>query len=260
MLAGAADELAADRALARRALRVDHVLADGLTRAGEAARADAGEHLLEHDLRQRVTVGEVRVCAHLDLTAAVRRAHPRALHRHAPAAERHAAVLMAVTDRDTLGVVAALRTDDVLDLLGHQLRQHPEPDTDAQRQQPFLRRAGKLAERQLHAFGQRVELPIADLVGSFVYVPHGGSPVLVTCSHSSRSQRDRTRREDRHLKFYELRDNLDCDRLENREKDQTWDDGVQNAKRVLVSGAVCPRALKSVSSAHCLADPPLSEA
>ncbi len=75
---------------------------------------------------------------------------------------------MAVTDRDALGVVAALRTDDVVDLLGHQLRQHPEPDADAQRQQPFLRRAGKLAERHLHAFGQRVELPIADLVGSFV--------------------------------------------------------------------------------------------
>ncbi|MEJ7787111.1 MAG: hypothetical protein WKF96_20100, partial [Solirubrobacteraceae bacterium] len=60
----------------------------------------------------------------------------------------------------------------------------------------------------LHAFGQRVELRVADLVGSFDYVPHGGSPVLVTWSHSSPSQRDRTRREDRHRKFYELRDNL----------------------------------------------------
>src|SRR6266540_5418919 len=33
-------------------------------------------------------------------------------------------------------------------------------------------------------------------------------PVSTTISHSPRSLRDRTRREDRHLKFYELRDNL----------------------------------------------------
>jgi len=65
---------------------------------------------------------------------------------------------MAVTHRDTLGVVTALRTDNVVNLLGHQLRQHSETDADAQRQQPFLRGAGKLAERDLHAFGQRLEL------------------------------------------------------------------------------------------------------
>jgi hypothetical protein len=36
-----------------------------------------------------------------------------------------------------------------------------------------------------------------------------GPPVLVNFdSHSPRSQPDRTRREDRRLKFYELRDNL----------------------------------------------------
>jgi len=33
-------------------------------------------------------------------------------------------------------------------------------------------------------------------------------PVSTTISHSPRSLRDRTRREDRHLNFYELRDNL----------------------------------------------------
>jgi hypothetical protein len=33
-------------------------------------------------------------------------------------------------------------------------------------------------------------------------------PVSTTISHSPRSLRDRTRREDSHLKFYELRDNL----------------------------------------------------
>jgi len=50
---------------------------------------------------------------------------------------------MAVTHRDTLGVVTALRTDVVVDLLGHQLRQHPETGADAERQQPSLRGAGK---------------------------------------------------------------------------------------------------------------------
>ena len=38
---------------------------------------------------------------------------------------------------------------------------------------------------------------------------HGGSSSCrLTTSHSPRSRRDQTRREDRHLKFYELRDNL----------------------------------------------------
>ena len=49
LLAGPADELAADRALGGRALALSDVLADWLSRAREAARADAGEHLLEHD-------------------------------------------------------------------------------------------------------------------------------------------------------------------------------------------------------------------
>jgi hypothetical protein len=126
VLAGAADELTAHRALACRSLRVDHVLADRLTRAREATRAE-GEHLLEHDLRQRVAVGEVRVRAHRDLTATVHRAHPRAPHGHPASTERHAAVLMAVTHRDTLVVMTALRTDDIVDLLSHQLRQHAQP-------------------------------------------------------------------------------------------------------------------------------------
>jgi hypothetical protein len=72
-----------------------------------------------------------------------------------------------------------------------------------------LRSAGQLAQRLLHTLGQRVELALADSVGCFVYVLHGGSPRLEwTDSHSPRCQRQRTRRENRHLKFYELRDNL----------------------------------------------------
>ena len=39
----------------------------------------------------------------------------------------------------------------------------------------------------------------------------GPSFPLVDFRHPGRSQRERTRREDRHLKFYELRDNLEME-------------------------------------------------
>jgi hypothetical protein len=36
-------------------------------------------------------------------------------------------------------------------------------------------------------------------------------PVFSGLRHPERSQRERTRREDRHFKFYEIPDNLECD-------------------------------------------------
>jgi hypothetical protein len=177
-LAGPADELAADRRLRSRALRVEDILTDELSRAREAARRDARQHLLEHNLRQRIAIGEVRVGRQRDLTAAVGGPHPRTLDGHPTGAERHAPGLMAVSDRDAVGVVTALRTDDVIDLRGHQLAQHPESDADAERQQPLLGRAGQLAQRVLHALRQHVELRLADRVGVLLYGPHGGSPRL----------------------------------------------------------------------------------
>ena len=118
------------------------------------------------------------VGAQRHLAGAVHCAHPGPLDAHAPAAERNLAALVAVTHRRALTVVATLRPDDILDLLVHQLSQHAEPDTDAERQQPFLRRAGQLAERLAHPLGQRVEAVPDDVVGVVVYGPHGGSPVL----------------------------------------------------------------------------------
>ena len=53
--------------------------------------------------------------------------------------------------RGPLGVVLALRTDDVVDLLLHQLGQHAEPDADAQREQSLLRCPDQLPQRFLHA-------------------------------------------------------------------------------------------------------------
>ena len=46
---------------------------------------------------------------------------------------------MTVANRGPVRVVLALRAHDIVDLLSHQLLQHAEPDTDAQREQPLLR-------------------------------------------------------------------------------------------------------------------------
>jgi hypothetical protein len=130
----------------------------------------------------------------------------RRFHPNRTAAERHLARLVPVPHGGALRVVLAPRADDIDHLFLHQLGQHPEPDADAQRQQPLLRRADQLPERLLHAGRQR-QLLVSDLLQR--YGLHGGSSCLERrLRHSPRSRRDRTRREDRHLKFYELRDNL----------------------------------------------------
>ena len=68
----------------------------------------------------------------------VGRADPRTADSDAPAAQRHRAVLVAVTLGDAIGVMPALRSHDLLDLEFHQLVHDAEPDTDAQRQQALL--------------------------------------------------------------------------------------------------------------------------
>jgi hypothetical protein len=74
--------------------------------------------------------------------------------------------------------VAAIRADDLVDLLVQQLGQHPEPDPDREGEQPLLRGAGQLAPRLLHPRRQRSEaVPLAGRVGGVVYGPHGGPPV-----------------------------------------------------------------------------------
>lgn len=132
------------------------------------ATADAGEHLLEDDLRQRVAVGEVRVGRHLDLAAAVRGANTRALDRHAAATERHAAVLMAMPDGRSVDIVTALRADHHVDLLGHQLRQHPEPTPTLSASNPSFAAPASSPSASCTRSGKRLELRVADLVGCFV--------------------------------------------------------------------------------------------
>ena len=154
MLASAPDELARDRRLRRRALRIEQLLADRLTRPGEAPRRDAGKHLLQHDPGQRITVGEVRIAGQRHLALAVDGPDARALDRDAPAAERDLAGLVAVAHRSAVRVALALRADDIVDLLFQQLGQHAEPGRDAQRQQPLLRCPDQFAQRLLHTRGQ----------------------------------------------------------------------------------------------------------
>lgn len=175
-----------------RALGVCDVLTDGLAGALEAARRDAGEHLLEHDPSQRVAVSEMRVGRQGHLAAAVGGPGPRALHADTPAAERDLAGLMPVAHGRPIGVALALRANNVVELGLHHLSQHTQADTHAQRQQPLLGGADQLAQRLLHTRRQR-QLAAGDLL--LLYGPHGGPLVSVDLSRNSpRSQRDRTRR------------------------------------------------------------------
>ena len=109
--------------------------------------------------------------------------------------ERHHAGLAAVAHRDTIGVLAALRPDDLRDFLVDQLGQHAKPDAHAQRQQPLLRGADQLAQRLLHARRQAALqrlLSGRDLRDRYGPL-HGGSSFGL---------------ERIAIKFYELRDNL----------------------------------------------------
>jgi hypothetical protein len=118
VLAGAPDELARHRALGRRALGAANGLAERLPRAPEAPRRDAGEHLLEHDRSQRVAIGEVAIGPKRHLTRPLDRAHPGPLDRHPTSAERDLAGLVAVAHRRAVGVLLALRADDLVNWMG----------------------------------------------------------------------------------------------------------------------------------------------
>jgi hypothetical protein len=173
VVARAGDELARDARARRRARQRLDLGADRLPGALKAAAGDAGEQLLEHVPAERVAVGEVLVGAKRHLALAVGAAYPWPLDLDAAAAERHLARLVPVPHRSALRIVLALRADHLVDLLLHQLGEHAEPDPDAQREQPLLRRVHELAERLLHPRRQP-ELTRADLLQR--YGLHGGSP------------------------------------------------------------------------------------
>src|SRR4051812_32974420 len=174
MLARARDELAADRRLARRPSDLLDLLTDRLARACVATRAHAGQHSLEHHFAEPIARGEVRIRVQLDLLDAVGAANARALDRHTPAAERDLTALVAVPHRGPVNDVPALRADDLVDLRLHQLVQHPEPNPDAQRQQPLLCGPGQLTERLHHRARQPLDALLTGRDRRSRYGPHGG--------------------------------------------------------------------------------------
>ncbi len=120
---------------------------------------------------------------------------------------------MAVTHRPAIRVMLALRAHDLVDFELQQLVHDAEPDAHAERQQPLARGPDQLAERFLDLRWQRTLDRLRDghdLRGR--YLAHGGS----SCPRGlgwrlSRSHRERTRREDRRSKFYEISGNLRLD-------------------------------------------------
>jgi hypothetical protein len=98
---------------------------------------------------ERVAISEVLVGPQRHLPLTVLGSHPRPLDLDAAAAERHRPVIGPVPVGSAIRVVLALRPAHVLDLLSHQLLQHAEPDTDAQRKQSLLRCPQELTKRFL---------------------------------------------------------------------------------------------------------------
>jgi hypothetical protein len=138
-LLGARDERAGDCRFRRRPRLLLDLLADRLLPAAVAAGGDAGEHPLQHNPRELIARGEVLIAPNRHLLAAVPGTHPRPLDPNATAAERDLPVIAAVPVHHPVRIMAAPRAAHVLDLLSHQLLQHAQPDTDAQREQSLLR-------------------------------------------------------------------------------------------------------------------------
>jgi hypothetical protein len=80
---------------------------------------------------------------------------------------------MAMPDRSPIPVPAALRADELVDLLLQQLPQHTEPDLDRQRQQPLPRCPNQLPQRLLDALWEHGL--IVDRLGDRYVAPHGSS-------------------------------------------------------------------------------------
>ena len=92
----------------------------------------------------------MRVRLQRQLAATIGTPDARPLDREPPTTQRDLASLMAVAHRRAVAIVFALRTDDLVDFLFHQLGEHAEPDADAEREQPLPRSADQLPERLLH--------------------------------------------------------------------------------------------------------------
>src|SRR5450755_2533658 len=106
------------------------------------------------------------------------RPDPRPVDRHAPAAQCHRPILVAVSLRCPVRVVLVLPADDLVDFALHQLMHDAETETNAQREQSLPRSTDELAERLLNLRRQRQlrRLPGRDGLRAG-YLLHGGPPV-----------------------------------------------------------------------------------
>ena len=159
----------------------------------------------QHRRGQRIAVGEMRVGRTRQLGLPVGATRARPPDRDPTAAEDHLPGLVAMTHRDPIGVLPALRADHLDDLFLHQLGQHTEPDTDAQRQQPLprgprpARPAPPAHERATRPPSRsRPARPIRSSPRRFLLFDLG----RIAPNAPNRSARGRR---DRRLKFYEPR-------------------------------------------------------
>jgi hypothetical protein len=199
------------RRLRRRAGVLLDLLADRLAYHRVLAGRDAGEHPVHHRPGQRITISEVLVALPRQPMLVIDRAHPRPAHPHASAAERHRPAFVTVPLRRPVRDVLVPRAHDLVDLALHQPMHDGETETHAQREQPLPRCPDELAARLLNLRRQRTLQRLRgrhDLRAG--YLLHGGSyrPLGPGFDRPERSQPERTRREDRHSKFYEISDNL----------------------------------------------------
>ncbi len=133
------------------------------------------------------------------LVLAISRPDPRPAHLDTTTSERDLPVLVTVAHSGPLTVPLALRAHDIIDLFLHHRAQHPEPNRDAEGQQPLLRCPNQLAERFLHAL-RKHGLITGRLRDRYV-ATHGGSSLDlcgITTNAPNRSGRGRGNR--RHLK------------------------------------------------------------
>jgi hypothetical protein len=141
------DEAPRDRGLGVAFGDLLELFADGLRDEGVAPGGHACEHPFDGDLGEEVPVAEQRIRVEGDL-AAFGLGRTRAPDGHAATAEHDGARCGAVTSRDSLGVVAALRADLVGELGLHELGDDGESGRAAERHQAVLDRLGDILQLQ----------------------------------------------------------------------------------------------------------------
>ena len=132
---------------------------------------------------------------------------PGATNLDATATERDLAVIVAKAHSGPVAVPLSLRTNDLVDPLLRHLAQHTNPDSDAEREQAFLRCPDRLAERSLHALRQH-DFIVGRLCDRYGLLRDGSSLDLCGITATAPNQSGRGGRTAVTSDFYTRRDNL----------------------------------------------------